>query len=50
MESNIIYMAKPIYGGWGTFTAHLCLKYGCQLFKVGKRTEPNQRDYGYGLK
>ena len=50
MESNIIYMAKPIYGGWVTFTAHLCLKYGCQLFKVGKRTEPNQRDYGYGLK
>ncbi|MBF76244.1 hypothetical protein CMK20_18950 [Candidatus Poribacteria bacterium] len=42
-------MAKPIYGGWVTFTAHLSLKYNYELFKVGKRTEPNKRDYGYGI-
>lgn len=47
---NLIYMAKPIYGGWVTFTAHLCLKYNCDLFKIGKRSEKNKRDYGYGVK
>jgi len=36
---NLIYMAKPIYGGWVTFTAHLCLKHNCNLFKIGKKTE-----------
>ena len=46
---NLIYMAKPIYGGWVTFTAHLCLKYNCKLFKIGKRTEQKQRDYGYNV-
>tara|TARA_Y100001935_G_C17290120_1_gene502798 strand:+ start:166 stop:1134 length:969 start_codon:yes stop_codon:yes gene_type:complete len=47
---NLVYMAKPIYGGWVTFTSHLALKYEAQLYKIGKRTEPNQRDYGYGVK
>jgi hypothetical protein len=47
---NLVYMAKPIYGGWVTFTAHLCLKYNCDLFKIGKRTEKNKRDYGYDVK
>jgi len=42
-------MAKPIYGGWVTFTAHLCLKYNCDLLKIGKRTEKNKRKYGYGV-
>ena len=42
-------MAKPVYGGWVTFTAHLCLKYNCDLFKITKRTEKNKRDYGYGV-
>ena len=23
---NLVYMAKPIYGGWVTYTAHLSLK------------------------
>jgi len=50
MAISLIYMARPIYGGWVTFTAHLCLKYDCNLFKIGKRTEKNQRDYGYGVK
>ena len=49
MTFNLIYMAKPIYGGWGTFTAHLILKYNCELFKIGKRTEPNKRDFGYNV-
>ena len=46
---NLLYMAKPIYGGWVTFTAHLCLKYNCDLLKIGKRTEKNKRKYGYGV-
>ena len=46
---NLVYMAKPIYGGWVTFTAHLCLKYNCDLFKIGKRTEKKKREYGYGV-
>ena len=46
---NLIYMAKPIYGGWVTFTAHLCLKYKCELFKIGKKTEKNKRKYGYDV-
>ncbi len=47
---NLVYMAKPIYGGWVTFTSHMTLKYGCDLYKVGKRSEKNKRDYGYGVK
>ena len=46
---SFVYMAKPIYGGWVTFTSHLCLKYDVDLYKVGKRTEKNKRKYGYGV-
>ena len=46
---NLIYMAKPIYGGWVTFTAHLCLKYKCELFKIATRTEKRKREYGYNV-
>jgi len=46
---NLVYMAKPIYGGWVTFTSHLALKCGADLYKIGKRTEPKKRDYGYGV-
>ena len=49
MTINLVYMAKPIYGGWVTFTSHLSLKYKCDLFKIGKRTEKNKRNYGYGV-
>ena len=48
-ETNLVYMAKPIYGGWVTFTAHLNLKYNYPLFKIGKRSETNQRNYGYDV-
>ena len=50
MTINLVYMARPIYGGWVSFTSHLCLKYNCDLYKIGKRTEKNKRDYGYGVK
>jgi glycosyltransferase involved in cell wall biosynthesis len=42
-------MARPIYGGWVSFTAHLSLKYSLPLYKLGSRTEEKQRDYGYGV-
>ncbi len=48
--TSLVYMAKPVYGGWVTFTAHLCLKYNCELYKIGKRTENFKRDYGYNVK
>ena len=53
---NLIYMAKPPYGGWVAFTVHLALKYGFPLYKIGNRTEqkktgePTLRDFGYGVK
>ena len=50
MSINLVYMSKPVYGGWVTFTSHLCLKYNCDLYKIGKRSEPNKRDYGYGIR
>ncbi len=50
MESNsynCIYMAKPIYGGWVTFTAHLSLGFNYPIYKPSKRTENRKRDFGY---
>ena len=47
---NLVYMAKPIYGGWVTYTAHLSLKNDYSIYKIGKRTEKNLRDYGYNTK
>jgi len=46
---HLIYMARPIYGGWVSFTAHLALKYKMDLFKIGAKTEKTQREYGYGV-
>ena len=45
---QLIYMARPIYGGWVSFTAHLSLKYSLPLFKISSKTEEKQREYGYG--
>ena len=56
IKYNLIYMAKPAYGGWVAFTVHLALKYGYNLYKIGNRTEhkkngePTLRDFGYGVK
>jgi len=49
MESqiNLLYLAKPVYGGWVTFTAHLSHKLNSPIYKIAKRTEKNNRDYGY---
>tara|TARA_Y100001970_G_C14002846_1_gene734314 strand:- start:3 stop:971 length:969 start_codon:yes stop_codon:yes gene_type:complete len=47
---NLIYLAKPIYGGWVTLTAHLSLKFNYPIFKLTKRTERNTRDFGYNCK
>lgn len=52
---NLFYMARPPYGGWVSFTAHLALKHDLPLFKVGNRTEESKdgeaklRDFGYGV-
>jgi hypothetical protein len=37
MNSFLLYLAKPTYGGWVTFTAHLSLKYGLQINKISNR-------------
>ncbi len=44
---NLVYMANPIYGGWVTYTAHMSLKYNYPIYKIGKRSEKNTRDFGY---
>ena len=46
---SLVYMAKPTYGGWVSFTAHLSKKYDYSLFKIGNKTESKKRDYGYGV-
>ena len=43
----LLYLAKPTYGGWVSFTAHLSLKNHIPLYKISKRTEKNSRNYGY---
>jgi hypothetical protein len=42
-------MARPIYGGWVSFTAHLALKHDLPLYKIGNRSEEKERDLGYGV-
>lgn len=44
---NLLYLAKPVYGGWVTYTAHLSKKTSSPIHKVTKRTERSKRDYGY---
>lgn len=46
---HLIYMARPIYGGWVSFTAHMALKYSLPLIKFGSKTEEKLRPYGYGV-
>ena len=31
---NLVYMAKPGYGGWVSFTSHLSRKHNLPLFKI----------------
>ena len=46
-DMNLLYLAKPVYGGWVTFTAHLSHKHNAPIYKIGKRNETFKRDYGY---
>jgi len=46
---NLIYMARPVYGGWVSLTAHLALKEGCRVFKLSKKSEKRNRPFGYGV-
>lgn len=44
---NLVYLAKPVYGGWVTFTGHLSKKYNYPIHKLTKNTENGERDFGY---
>jgi hypothetical protein len=46
---NLIYMARPIYGGWVTFTAHMSIKNKYEVYRIGNNTEKKKRKYGYGV-
>lgn len=48
-QTSLVYLAKPIYGGWVTFTVHLAKKYGYSLYKVAKRNEKQVRSFGYDV-
>jgi len=49
-KKNLLYLAKPIYGGWVTFTAHLSHKLNAPIYKISQRNETAGRDYGYECK
>ena len=43
-------MAKPIYGGWVFFTAHLCLKNIIVIFlKLEKKMKKIKENFGYNV-
>jgi len=46
---NLVYLAKPTYGGWVTFTAHLSHKYKYPLYKLSKKNESVKRKFGYDI-
>lgn len=50
ITKNLVYLANPRYGGWVTFTAHLSLCSGWNLYQVSKKLEKGTRDYGYGVR
>lgn len=43
-------MARPIYGGWITFTCHLSLKQNWPVYKIRSNTEKTSREFGYGVR
>ena len=47
---NLVYMAKPTYGGWINFTVHLSFLNDSNIYKTTKRSEKNKRNFGFGLK
>ena len=46
-SKSLVYLAKPVYGGWVTFTGHLSKKYQYPIYKLSKKTEKSCRDFGY---
>ena len=46
---NLVYMARPIYGGWVSFTAHLSKRKNYKLYRISNKTEKTTRDYGYDV-
>ena len=46
-NKNLLYLARPVYGGWVTFTAHLSHKYNYPIYKIAGRNEKFKRNYGY---
>ena len=46
---NLVYMARPVYGGWVTMTAHLSLTFNYPIFKITKKSEKSKRNFGYGV-
>jgi hypothetical protein len=49
-KKNLLYLAKPVYGGWVTFTAHLSHKLKSPIYKIAGRNETFDREYGYECK
>lgn len=55
MRINLFYLSHNPYGGWASYTAHLChalASVDCEfsLFKITNKTEKTQRNFGYGIK
>ncbi len=42
---NLVYLAKPTYGGWVSFTAHLSLLTNAPVYKIRNRTERFTRSF-----
>ena len=49
-KKNLLYLAKPVYGGWVTFTSHLSHRHDAPIYKISKRNETFKRDFGYECK
>lgn len=46
--NRLYYLAKPTYGGWISFTAHLSKMLDIPIHKITKTTEKKARVFGYG--
>ena len=46
---NLLYLAKPRFGGWVSFTAHLSLKQKWKLYRITNTDEKKTRPFGYGV-
>ena len=47
-EISLVYLAKPIYGGWVTFTVHLANKYK-HVYTKWENEQKKRRSFGYGV-